>query len=188
MSVIAPGTEISYRVTWLEMDERPSGPWPPVPAKIPCTLLRAEAPPLWYFMSLYDAVGRDYSWEDLHRAPEAELRGLLGHTDVGLWTLTAHGWPHGFFLLDWRLPGICDIAYFGLVPEAVGQGLGTFLLGTAIRTGWERPGVEKLTVNTCSLDHPRALATYQKHGFRPVRQEERKRILMRPRDPRRIPD
>ncbi len=188
MSVIAPGTEISYRVTWLEMTERPSGPWPSAPANIPCTLLRAEAPPLWYFMSLYDAVGRDYSWEDLHQAPEADLRALLGHPDVGLWTLTARGWPHGFFLLDWRAPGACDIAYFGLVPEAVGQGLGTFLLGTATRTGWEKPGVEKLTVNTCSLDHPRALATYQKHGFRPVRQEERKRTLMRARDPQRIPD
>lgn len=188
MSLIAAGTEISYRITWLEMDARPSGPWPPMPANIPCTLLRADAPPLWYFMSLYDAVGRDYSWEDLHRADETELRALLAHPDVGLWTLTARGWPHGFFLLDWRQPGICDIAYFGLVPEAVGQGLGTFLLGTAIRTGWERVGVGKLTVNTCSLDHPRALATYQKHGFHPVRQEERKRILMRPRDPRRIPD
>jgi hypothetical protein len=34
-------------------------------------------------------------------------------------------------------------------------------------------------VNTCTLDHPRALIQYQKHGFTPVRQEERTRLLTR---------
>jgi GNAT superfamily N-acetyltransferase len=67
------------------------------------------------------------------------------------------GWPQGFFLLDWRSAGRCDLAYFGLVPQAVGRGLGSWLLQSAILTGWARDGVEKMTVNTCTLDHPRAL-------------------------------
>lgn len=188
MSVLGPGTKITYHVTWLEMDTRPEGAWPTPPANMPCTLLRAEAPPVWYFMSLYDAVGRDYSWEDLHRVSETDLHAMLGDEAVALYTLIAQGWPHGFFLLDWRQPGVCDLGYFGLVPQAVGRGLGSFLLGTAIRSGWDRPGVTKMTVNTCSLDHPRALAMYQRHGFVPRRQEERSRILLRERDPARIPD
>ena len=81
-----------------------------------------------------------------------------------------------FFLLDTREAGCCDLGYFGLVPEAIGRGLGRFLLETAVHAAWDLPGVERLTVNTCSLDHPRALPLYQRAGFVPVRREERSRI------------
>ena len=47
--------------------------------------------------------------------------------------------------------------------------------------GIGREGVEKLTLNTNSLDHPRALPNYQRLGFVPVRREERTRTLTRPR-------
>jgi GNAT superfamily N-acetyltransferase len=188
MTLLPAGTEVSYTVTFLEMAERPSTPWPVLPVAFAATLLKAESPPVWYFLSLYDAVGRDYAWEDMHEVPEAEHAAMLSDPDVELFSLFAHGWPHGFFLLDWREAGRCELAYFGLVPQAVGRGLGTFLLQTAIHTGWDRPGVERMTVNTCSLDHPRALATYQKNGFAPVAQEERTRILKRDRDLARIPD
>jgi hypothetical protein len=69
----------------------------------------------------------------------------------------------------------------------VGTGLGGVLLKIAIATGWARPGVAKMTVNTCDLDHPRALELYQRHGFHPLRSEFRKRILFRDRDPSQHP-
>ena len=68
-----------------------------------------------------------------------------------------------------------------------GAPLGSWLLKTAILTAWERKCVSKLTVETCTLDHPRALALYQKHGFTPVRRERRTRRLTRDRDLSRIP-
>ena len=67
------------------------------------------------------------------------------------------------------------------MPQAIGRGLGNWFLATAIDTGWEIKGTEKMTLNTNSLDHPRALGLYQKWGFMPVRQEEHKRILTRER-------
>ena len=80
-------------------------------------------------------------------------------------------------MLDGREEGVCDLAYFGLVPEAVGTGLGSWLLKTAILTAWARPGTQRLTVNTCTLDHPRALAQYQRMGFTPVGTSEHTRLL-----------
>lgn len=188
MTVQRAGTTVNYRITWLEMTSRPTWDWPRQPLGLNGALVRADAPPLWYFLSLYDAVGRDYAWEDMHKKEEAALGDWLSTPDVGLWTLMAKGWPHGFFLLDATAPEVTDLAYFGLVPQAIGKGVGTFLLRTAILTAWERAGVRKLTVNTCSLDHPRALAAYQKHGFTPVAQEARTRVLARDRDLSRIPD
>jgi GNAT superfamily N-acetyltransferase len=188
MTVQRAGSAVDYRITWLEMTARPGFGWPRQPLGINGALVRADAPPVWYFLALYDAVGRDYAWEDMHSLDEVELAAWLSHPDVALWTFMAQGWPQGFFLLDVQAPGVTELAYFGLVPQAIGRGLGTFLLRTAILTAWDRPGLEKLTVNTCSLDHPRALAGYQKHGFGVVAQETRRRVLTRDRDLSRIPD
>jgi GNAT superfamily N-acetyltransferase len=180
------GSTVEYRVTFLEMRARPSYDWPSLPATGPAaSLLRAEAPPVWYLRALYDAVGRDHAWEDLHQEPEEALAAWLADPAVGLWTLMRDGWPQGFFILDARKPGRSEITLLGLVPQAIGQGLGRFLVRTAVLTAWDQPGLEVLAVNTCSLDHPRALAVYQQQGFEPVGQEMRSRVLSRDLDPAR---
>ncbi len=66
------------------------------------------------------------------------------------------------------------------MPEADGGGLGKMLLQTAIAEAWYR-GIDRMTVNTCTLDHPRALGLYQAMGFRPLRTEDRRRRLTRDR-------
>ena len=188
MTILRSGSTVEYVVTFLEMTERPAWPWPPAPAGMEGALLRAEAPPPWYFLTMYDAVGRDYAWTDHHDRPEEDLRAWLHDPEVAMYTLMAHGWPHGFFVLDWREAGRCELAYFGLVPEVIGRGLGSWLLRTAILTGWSHEGVTRMTVNTNTLDHPRALVNYQKQGFGVVARETRNRILTRDRDPARIPE
>ncbi|MDD9922101.1 MAG: hypothetical protein OXQ92_07470, partial [Boseongicola sp.] len=73
MSIQPAGTELSYTITYLEMPERPDFNWPHLPAGSAAALLKATAPPVWYFLSLYDAVGRDYAWEDVHTWEHAEI-------------------------------------------------------------------------------------------------------------------
>ncbi|QDL90760.1 GNAT family N-acetyltransferase [Paroceanicella profunda] len=167
----------AYTVTWLEMAERPSWPRPSLPGTVPTMLLAAEAPPVRWFLSLYEGVGAAYQWDDWQKRPAAELEAFVSHPDVTIYTLMRQGWSAGFFMLDSRVDGVCDLAYFGLMPEAVGAGLGGWFLRTAIHTGWDRPGTRKLTVNTCTLDHPAALPLYQKCGFVPVRREDRLRSV-----------
>lgn len=176
------GERVDYVVTFLEMDARPGYPRPHMPTGQVAALIAAEAPPAWYFLGLYDAVGVEYEWTDQHERPRNELESFLTDPAVTLYTLMRAGWPHGFFILDGRPAGACDLAYFGLVPQAVGHGLGTFLLHTAIHMAWDRPGVTRVSVNTNSLDHPRALPLYQRAGFEPVRRETRSRVLTRDRN------
>ncbi len=182
------GTELSYSVTFLEMRARPRWGWPPLPAGAPASLLTTKMPPAWYFLALYDAVGRDYAWEDLHALEPGEVEKWLSTDGISVHVLIRDGWPQGFFALDESAPETTEISYLGLVPQLVGRGFGKWLVKTAVLTAWEREGLECLTINTCSLDHPRALALYQSHGFNPVRREERSRTLTRSRDPSRIPD
>lgn len=176
---MAPPGEVDYVVTWLEMEARPEGPRPVLPVGPQVALLHAVEPPVGYFFHLYDTVGAGYEWTDMHAEPADEVRAFLHDPRAALYTMMVDGWPGGFFLLDWREAGVCDLAYFGLVPEAIGRGLGGWLLATAVDMGWERPGTAKMTVNTNTLDHPRALPLYQKVGFVPVRREERRRPVGR---------
>ena len=57
-----------------------------------------------------------------------------------------------------------EIRYFGLLPEALGLGLGAPLLSAAIERGWQE-SPRRLWVHTCELDHPAALTNYQNRGF-----------------------
>jgi len=166
---------VEVTVTYLEMDARPNYPRPHQPIGSAAALLHAEEPPVWYFLDLYRAVGAQYQWTDRFEDNEDDLRVFVQHPNVALYTLIRQGWPAGFFMLDRREAGVCDLAYMGLVPEMVGKGYGKFLLQEAVHTGWDADDVEKMTVNTCTLDHPRALALYQSAGFAPVRQEHETR-------------
>jgi GNAT superfamily N-acetyltransferase len=185
MSVIPAGTKLPFTVTFLAMDAPPAGAAPDMPDDV--RLEVAKNPPVWFFLALYGAVGRDYEWVDKFDEDPETLRAELAHPDMQMTIASRDGWPQGFFLLDWRMPGICDLAYFGLVPEAVGTGIGAKLLAAAIAAGWARAGVTRMTLNTCSLDHPRALQVYNQAGFRPIRSEDHTRILTRDRDPSRFP-
>ncbi|MGR3781281.1 MAG: GNAT family N-acetyltransferase [Albimonas sp.] len=173
------GDRVAVAITWLEMTRRPEGAHPPLPMNAPVALVRAKAPPAAYFLYLYRLVGEAWEWTDRLDDDPATLGAELAREDMGLHTLMWEGWPAGFFLLDWRQAGVCDLAYFGLAEATRGRGLARWLLAEAIHAGWSRPGVEKLTVNTCALDHPSALPLYQRAGFSPVRRTEVERVLTR---------
>lgn len=164
----ADGGGDTYVITYLEMEHRPVPP-PHPPANAHIALIRAENPPAHYFEYLYGTVGAAYAWTDWFDAPPEDRESFVSDPNVALYTLLVDGWPGGFFMLDTREAGVCDLAYFGLMPQAVGRGLGRWFLGTAIQTGWDGVNVTRLTVNTCTLDNPRALPLYQQSGFKPVR-------------------
>lgn len=166
-------TELDYTVTFLEMTSQPTRAVPAPAGHY--ALMRVEEPKAHFFLYLYRTVGAEYEWTDLLRAPQEEVRAFVEDPKVELYVLYRGGAPAGFFQLDFREADVCDLAYFGLLPEATGLRIGPWLLAEAIREAWSR-GIGKMTVNTNTLDHPAALATYQKAGFEPVRRETRTRL------------
>ena len=162
---------LKYRVTYLEMDNRPKFDWPKN-LKHKLNILLAESFPSWYFLFFYKQVGKNYYWTDWLRKSDEEISEFVNDRNVLLYTLIKDGWPVGFYMLDYRKNDICDLSFFGLVGEVTGIGLGKYLLQTAILTAWDSRKIKKLTVNTCSLDHKSAIYLYQKYGFTPVRYKD----------------
>ena len=159
--------KIKYRVTYLEMNDAPKFDWPKN-LKYKLSILLAENFPSWYFLFFYKQVGKKYLWTDWLEKSKEEIDQFVNDKQVLLYTLIKDGLPCGFYMLDYRKKDVCDISFFGLVDEAIGKGLGKYLLKTAILTAWDSRKIKKLTVNTCSLDHKNAIYLYQKYGFKAV--------------------
>jgi GNAT superfamily N-acetyltransferase len=115
---------------------------------------------------LYFRVGEQWEWIDRRSwtddqwreyAMAPELRTFAGYHDDVL---------AGYYELRRDTDGGVEIAYFGLLPEFIGRGLGGALLTSAIEEGWRwSPTPKRLWVHTCNRDHPQALANYQARGM-----------------------
>ena len=174
---LAAGQEprLRFTITYLEMTERHNiAPIHP-PLKTKYALMLAERPSISFYRYLYNNVGGEWNWWLRRQMSDDELAGILADERVEVFVLYVDGAPAGFFELDRREQATIDIAYFGLLPHWVGRGLGPFLLYSAIEQAWSYDP-ERLTVNTCTMDHPRALPLYQKMGFVPYQQEEQEII------------
>ncbi len=78
--------------------------------------------------------------------------------------MTVWGAPAGYFELRREPDSAIEIAYFGLLQEFLGRGLGGHLLTQAVLHAWEA-GATRVWVHTSTLDHPAALPNYLKRGF-----------------------
>ena len=158
-------------VTYLECLARPSPPGPPRPM-MKTAILRSENPPVHFYRYLYDTIGHDYFWVERRKWGDDVLAAMLAEAKVELYVLYVSGVPAGMAELDFREEKAGQIAYFGLMPDFVGHRLGPWFLYQTCELAWSKP-IPKLIVNTCTLDHPRALQTYQRMGFTPYSREER---------------
>lgn len=163
------GRKVNTTVTHLEMHGEPLLRCPVPHGKL--ALIRAEHPPVHFYRYLYDTIGRDYFWVTRRKLSDQALAQIIQDDRVHIIVLYDNGVPAGFAELDLRRMPVADLAFLGIMPDFLGKGLGRFLLCETIRTAWMH-GPEKMTVQTCTMDHPRALPLYQRHGFTPCGQEE----------------
>lgn len=159
---------IEVTVTFLEMGAPPAH-YPHLPMGRQIALLKTRDIPLHFYRYLQDRIGRKWQWVNVLRLSDEELSAKVHAPGRDIRVLYLDGAPAGFFDLKPEPGGPLELAYFGMMEQAMGQGLGRWFLGAAIEAAWSHhPSV--VTVQTCTLDHPAALPLYQKLGFSPVGQ------------------
>ncbi len=165
----APAT-ISCTVTYLEMLARPSLPPTALSSRRAAALLRARQPSVAFYRFLYNTIGESWMWHERRALDDEALAAIIQDDMVEIYVLYVDGVPAGYAELDRRREPDIELAYFGLMPGFSGAGLGAYLLASAIDLAWSYEP-DRLWVNTNTLDHPRALALYQRFGFKPYKQE-----------------
>lgn len=148
--------------TWyLEMRVRPSATRPDPPDVVLSALHERTAAA---YRPLYDTVGAPWHWVDRRRMSDAALLEAISPAHVEIVVARAGTELVGYFELDRSVPGEVQLVYFGLAPAWIGRGVGLWFLERAVQRAWDR-GTHVVRVHTCSLDHPRALGTYERAGF-----------------------
>jgi len=122
------------------------------------------------FRFLYREVGRNYFWIDRLPWSDEQITAYLEEPEVSLWLMTYDDDIAGYFELKKEPDGSTEVAYFGLMPQFIGRGLGKHLLTSAVQQAWA-DGARRVWLHTCTDDDPAALPNYLKRGFIPFRTE-----------------
>ena len=132
------------------------------PPEIAVDIQAIATPTASFYRDLYDRVGRPWLWYERRLLSDGALETLLHRPDHELHVARHDGELVGYFELGGE-----ELIFFGLTLPYVGRRIGPWLLDRAIERAFAR-GIPKLELNTNTLDHPTALATYRKAGFRVV--------------------
>ncbi len=162
-SVVPPG-KLASAVTCLEMRDKPSFAVADDTAGL--AFQRLEAPDLERYRRLFRSVGEDWLWSSRLAISDEALRAITQDPLVEIYVLSNGEEQIGLFELDFRQPDVCELVFLGLIKEAIGKGGGRYLMEQALAIAWSHP-IKRFWLHTCHLDHPKALAFYQRFGLRP---------------------
>lgn len=118
---------------------------------------------------LYVEVGDKWRWHDRLSWSEQRWRDYAEADNLRTWVAYVEGSPAGYFELQRQANNEVEICSFGLTPSFIGKGLGGHFLTLAIEQAWLWEGTQRVLLNTCSLDHPAALANYRARGMQVYR-------------------
>jgi GNAT superfamily N-acetyltransferase len=127
--------------------------------------------PASFFRHLYVEVGRNYHWIDRLPWTDEDIVAHLSRPEISLWLMAYEGETAGYFELRKCEDGSIEIAYFGLLQDFLGRGLGKHLLTCATEQAWAA-GANRVWLHTCTLDDLAAMPNYLRRGFRPFKTEE----------------
>lgn len=163
-SQMLPRGWIAEVVTYLDMRAPPT----PRADTTAGLVLQRLTPDVGAYRRLFRRVGQDWLWASQLRRSDDELGAVLRSSAVETFALLSGEDEIGLLQLDFRVEAACELAFFGVVPEAIGMGAGRFLMNRAIERAWSSvPNIERFWVHTCTNDHPDALAFYVRSGFQP---------------------
>ena len=127
------------------------------------------------YRALYNEIGGPWLWWLRRVMPDDMLARHLASPTVSIYVLRVKGEIAGFYETDAGHWPFVNLNYFGLREVYIGRGLGRIVLDAAVDSVFKGAAdLAGMTVNTCSADHPRALANYLAAGFseyRRVREE-----------------
>jgi len=165
-----PGKQIEVTRTYLQLTR----PDELNPARVDDSSARTDhavSCPASFYRFLYGEVGRLYHWIDRLPWTDEEIQAHLARPEITLWVMYSEGSPAGYFELERHSDGSTEIAYFGLIQEFLGRGLGKHLLTEAVERAWSE-GANRVWLHTCTLDDSAALPNYVRRGFQPFKEEK----------------
>lgn len=150
--------------TWYLEMRSPDQLRPALVDRLDLTVIQSQIPLPAFSRWLYAAVGEQWCWYGRLSWSEERWLAYLDRPALQTWVAYVAGTPAGYIELEAQAAGNVEIAYFGLLPQFIGQRIGGHLLTVGIQQAWQMQA-ERVWVHTCSLDSEFALKNYQARGF-----------------------
>lgn len=163
-----PEGHLAAIITALDMAAPPQVAPAPLPPGFTLDIATTPAPD-WY-LDLFRRIGAPWLWTSRLRLQPEALEAVLAAPGNEIYALVDTGGSDeaiGIVELDFSAPGMCEIAFFGLVDQYRRRGLGRAMMNKALSQAWAKPGMNRVWIHTCTLDDPAALHFYRSFGFRP---------------------
>ena len=120
------------------------------------------------YKEIYEKVGKKYSWFGRSSMRSIDLKKIILNEKVEIHLIKKDRESIGFYEIDYTNDYLKEkelrIVHFGLVDKYIGNGLGIKLMNAAITRAY-RLNIDKIILQTNSLDHKRALPFYKEYGF-----------------------
>ena len=162
--------EIEVTTVFLEMLSQKNFK-PKIPDRDDVRVEKVEIPTPIINHFFFVNVGRPWKWYSRLNWTLSDWKALVENDTVATWIGYIKGSPFGYIELVRQAESV-EIAFFGLLPQYIGIGLGGFLLSEAIRLAWELTP-QRVWVHTCTLDHKYALDNYLARGLTIYKQEKK---------------
>ena len=128
------------------------------------TLHRLKGAETARYRAIFRNLGTRWLWWSRLLLDDVHLGSIIGNPAVEAFAVKQNGEDIGLLELDFRDQKAADLAFLGLYEPETGKGLGKALIRMALARVAAQ-GVRRLTVNTCTFDHPAALGFYRHNGF-----------------------
>ncbi|MBX7146896.1 MAG: hypothetical protein K1X44_06270 [Alphaproteobacteria bacterium] len=123
--------------------------------------------PISYYRFLYNTIGAPWLWYERRLISDQELSNYIHHPDIHIHILYKQKIPIGYSEINLKNKKRIDFVYFGLMPWILGQGIGSWFLDWNLNYIWFF-NPDEILINTCTLDHPKALPNYLNVGFKKI--------------------
>ncbi len=160
-----PAGHVPAVVTYLQMHAPAMAGTPSFPDGVTAT---RDLPDPDSYRELFRAVGTPWLWTSRLLLDDADLNAVLADDGTELWVIRKNDDPIGIVELNFFPSGDCELAFFGMVQQATGQGLGGPMMALAQSRAFTRD-IKRLFLHTCNWDDPRAIAFYKRAGFQPYK-------------------
>ena len=136
-----------------------------------CKLVEINPPDFQINKFFYKQVGNDHRWIDRLIWDDQKWMACVSNPNVKTFVLKENNQLVGYFeQIVSKEKNDCEIAYFGILKEFYGKKYGAHLLSVAIKKCFEQ-SINKVWLNTCSLDHKNALKNYLSRGMKIFKSE-----------------
>jgi GNAT superfamily N-acetyltransferase len=159
-----PPGKLANIATYLDMKALPERKLVPLAPDL--TLVPVGNMPTELYRAYFKAVGENLLWFSRLLMSDEKLESVLANPAIDSYVFQRGDQMLGLLELNFEDMANCELAFFGLVPDVVGSGLGRMLMDEAIRRAFAKP-TKRLWLHTCTLDHPAALPFYLRSGFTP---------------------